>query len=72
AAVATLSPRQQLSGLPLRVLSANQLNPSYAPSPAEMCELFSNAGLTVDDQHRVRRPVWTQLLSDLITVGVKS
>ncbi|PRC59784.1 SAM-dependent methyltransferase, partial [Mycobacterium sp. ITM-2017-0098] len=25
AAVATLSPRQQLSGLPLRVLSANQL-----------------------------------------------
>ncbi|PRC47444.1 SAM-dependent methyltransferase, partial [Mycobacterium sp. ITM-2017-0098] len=31
-----------------------------------------NAGLTVDDQHRVRRPVWTQLLSDLITVGVKS
>lgn len=72
AAVATLSTRHQLSGLPLCVLSAKQLNPSHAASPMEMRDLFSNAGFKVDDQHRVRRPVWTQLLSDLITVGVPS
>jgi ubiquinone/menaquinone biosynthesis C-methylase UbiE len=68
AAVATLSPRQKL---PLQWLSANRLNPSHAPDPTEMRALFTAAGFTVDDQHRVRRPVWTQLLSDLITVGVK-
>jgi hypothetical protein len=36
-----------------------------------MRALFGAAGFTVEDQHRVRRPVWTQLLADLITVGVK-
>jgi len=34
--------------------------------------LFEGAGFTITDQHRVQRPVWTQLLSDLITVGTKS
>jgi ubiquinone/menaquinone biosynthesis C-methylase UbiE len=68
AAVATLSPRQRL---PLHRLSANRLNPAHNPSPAEMRTLFVDAGFRVEDQHRVHRPVWTQLLSDLITVGVK-
>jgi ubiquinone/menaquinone biosynthesis C-methylase UbiE len=68
AAVATLSPRQQL---PLHRLSANRLNPAHNPTPAEMRALFENAGFRVSDQHRVHRPVWTQVLSDLITVGVK-
>ena len=68
AAVATLSPRQPL---PLHRLSANRLNPAHNPSPAEMRSLFERAGFRVGDQHRVHRPVWTRLLSDLITVGVK-
>ena len=67
-AVATLSPRQQL---PLHRLSANRLNPAHNPPPAEMRALFENAGFGVSDQHRVRRPVWTRVLSDLITVGIK-
>lgn len=32
--------------------------------------LFTDAGFTVADQHRVRRPFWTPV-SDVITVGVK-
>ena len=68
AAVATLSPRQVL---PLHRLSANRLNPAHNPSPAEMRKLFEDAGFQVSDQHRVRRPVWTLVLSDLITFGVK-
>ena len=68
AAVATLSPRQVL---PLHRLSANRLNPAHNPSPAEMRALFEDAGFAVSDQHRVRRPAWTMVLSDLITIGVK-
>jgi hypothetical protein len=68
AAVATLSPRQVL---PLHRLSANRLNPAHNPSPAEMRRLFEDAGFAIGDQHRVRRPAWTQVLSDLITIGVK-
>ncbi len=68
AAVATLSPRQRV---PLPWLSASQLNPSHAPDPAEMRAMFTDAGFTVEDQHRVRRPVWTPI-SDLITVGSKA
>jgi ubiquinone/menaquinone biosynthesis C-methylase UbiE len=67
-AVATLSPRQPL---PLRRLSANRLNPAHNPSPDEMRALFEGAGFRVSDQHRVRRPAWTRVLSDLITVGIK-
>jgi ubiquinone/menaquinone biosynthesis C-methylase UbiE len=69
AAVATLSPRQPL---PLHALSANRLNPAHNPSPAEMRALFEAAGFRVSDQHRVRRPAWTRVLSDLITVGIKA
>ena len=67
-AVATLSPRQPL---PRHWLSANRLTPAHNPSPAEMRALFEDAGLRVSDQHRVRRPAWTRVLSDLITVGIK-
>ncbi|MDT5246451.1 MAG: hypothetical protein QOD36_3827, partial [Mycobacterium sp.] len=67
-AVATLSPRQPL---PLHRLSANRLNPAHNPSPGEMRALFEGAGFRVSDQHRVRRPAWTRMLSDLITVGIK-
>jgi ubiquinone/menaquinone biosynthesis C-methylase UbiE len=68
AAVTTISPRQLL---PRQFLSANLMNPAHNPSPADMRELFDDAGLHLDDQHRVRRPGWTQLVSDLITVGVR-
>jgi ubiquinone/menaquinone biosynthesis C-methylase UbiE len=67
-AVATLSPRQPL---PLHALSASRLNPAHNPSQDEMRTLFESAGFNVSDQHRVRRPVWTRVLSDLITVGIK-
>jgi ubiquinone/menaquinone biosynthesis C-methylase UbiE len=39
---------------------------------AEMRKLFEKAGFTVSDQHRIRRPVWTWIVSDRITVGIKS
>ena len=68
AAVATLSPRQRL---PLHRLSANRLNPAHNPSPGEMRSLFEGAGFHVTDQHRVRRPAWTRLLSDLVTFGIR-
>jgi ubiquinone/menaquinone biosynthesis C-methylase UbiE len=45
---------------------------TISPSPEKkMRALFEGAGFTVVDQHRIRRPVWTRLLSDLITIGVK-
>lgn len=68
AAVATLSPRQRL---PLQWLSANRLNPSHAPDPAEMRALFTGAGFGIEDQHRVTRPAWMPI-SDLVTVGAKT
>ncbi|WP_412098624.1 class I SAM-dependent methyltransferase [Mycolicibacterium iranicum] len=71
AAVATLSPRQRLPGLQIQWLLANRLNPSHAPTPGEMRTMFTEAGFAVEDQHRVRRPVWTPI-SDLLTVGVKT
>ena len=67
-AVATLSRRQPL---PLHRLSANRLNPVHNPSPAEVRALFEGAGFRVSEQHRVRRPGWTRVLPDLITVGIK-
>ena len=65
-AVSTMSARQPL--LP----AASRLNPSHNPTPAEMRGLFEGAGFTIDEQHRVRRPLWTRAISDLFTVGVKS
>lgn len=68
-AVTTISPRQPL---PLDRLSANRLTPAHNPRPEEMRALFDAAGLTVREQHRVHRPVWTKIISDLLTVGAKA
>lgn len=68
AAVTTISPRQVL---PLHALSSHILNPAHNPSPAEMKKLFEDAGFTVSEQHRVKRPAWTLIVSDLLTVGTK-
>ncbi|KZS72040.1 SAM-dependent methyltransferase [Mycobacterium kansasii] len=67
-AVAALSARQPL----LQAPSAGRWKPQHNASPAEMRALFEAAGFVVSDQHRVRRPVWTKIVSDLITVGTKS
>lgn len=66
-AVATLSARNTV----LQGLSDNRWKPQHNPSPEAVRALFEDAGFTIKDQHRVRRPIWTQLVSDLITVGTK-
>ncbi len=68
AVVATMSPRQPFM---LSRLVVDRFNPAYTPSPREMRALFEGAGFGVGEQHRVRRPLRTQLLSDLVTVGTK-
>jgi len=67
-AVSALSARQPL----LQASSANRWKPQHNASPTEMRALFESAGLVVTDQHRIPRPVWTRIVSDLITVGTKS
>jgi ubiquinone/menaquinone biosynthesis C-methylase UbiE len=67
-AVSTLSSRQPL----LQGPSTTRWKPAHNPSSAEMRRLFEDAGFTVDTQRRVRRPLWTRAISDLITVGIKS
>ncbi len=67
-AVAALSARQPL----LQAPSANRWKPQHNASPAEMRDLFEAAGFVISDQHRIGRPVWTRIISDLITVGTKS
>lgn len=69
AAVATISPRQPFL---LSKLTVDRFNPAHNPSPREMRALFEGAGFTVGEQHRVNRPLWTQFVSDLITVGTKA
>lgn len=64
-AVATLSNRQPFQ-VPDRWL------PQHNPSPKEMRTMFRDAGFGVSDQHRIRRPIWTRVISDLLTVGVKT
>ncbi len=65
-AVSTMSARQQL--LPM----ASILTPAHSPTPAEMRRLFEDAGFTIVEQHRVRRPLWTRAIPDLFTAGIKS
>ncbi|MHA7652173.1 class I SAM-dependent methyltransferase [Mycobacterium sp. ML4] len=65
-AVATLSARRNLVQVPSR------WKPQHNPPPQEMRALFEDAGFTVSDQHRIRRPIWTKAISDLITVGRKT
>ncbi len=67
-AVATLSARQPLVQAP----AANRWKPQHNPSQAEVRALFEKRGFAVRDQHRARRPAWTRIVSDLITVGTKS
>jgi ubiquinone/menaquinone biosynthesis C-methylase UbiE len=66
-AVAALSARQPR----LQASSANRWKPQHNASPAEMRELFEGAGFSISDQHRIPRPPWTRMISDLITVGTK-
>ena len=54
---------------PFDRITLHRRNPAHNPSPAQMRALFEDAGFTVADQHRVRRPNWTQMVSDMITVG---
>jgi ubiquinone/menaquinone biosynthesis C-methylase UbiE len=68
AAVSALSTRQPL----LQAPATNRWKLQHNASPAEMRNLFEDAGFTVSDQHRIQRPVWTRIVSDLITVGTKS
>jgi ubiquinone/menaquinone biosynthesis C-methylase UbiE len=67
-AVAALSTRQPA----LQAPSANRWKPQHNASPDEMRALFEGAGFVVSDQHRIPRPLWTRIISDLITVGTKS
>jgi len=67
-AVAALSARQPL----LQAPSAHRWKPQHNASASEMRALFQRAGFSVADQHRIPRPPWTRLISDLITVGTKS
>jgi ubiquinone/menaquinone biosynthesis C-methylase UbiE len=67
AAVSTLSARQLLPQGP----ATSRWKPAHHPSAAEMRRLFEDAGFTVAEQHRVRRPLITRAISDLITVGIK-
>ncbi|MGD1257900.1 class I SAM-dependent methyltransferase [Mycobacterium seoulense] len=66
-AVAALSTRQPQ----LQAASTSRWKPQHNASPAEMRALFEGAGFVIGDQHRIRRPVWTRVISDLITVGTK-
>ncbi|HTX96724.1 MAG TPA: methyltransferase domain-containing protein [Mycobacterium sp.] len=66
-AVSALSTRQPL----LQASAANRWKPQHNASPAEMRALFEGAGFVVTDQHRIPRPAWTRIVSDLITVGTK-
>jgi ubiquinone/menaquinone biosynthesis C-methylase UbiE len=68
AAVSTLSARQLLPQGP----ATSRWKPAHHPSAAEMRRLFENAGFTIAEQHRVRRPLLTRAISDLITVGIKN
>ncbi|MDD4865855.1 MAG: SAM-dependent methyltransferase, partial [Mycobacterium sp.] len=67
-AVAALSTRRPW----LQAPGTKTWKPQHNASPAEMREMFEDAGFTITDQHRIRRPIWTRIVSDLITVGTKS
>ncbi|OBH83959.1 class I SAM-dependent methyltransferase [Mycobacterium scrofulaceum] len=67
-AVAALSARQPR----LQAPSSNRWKPQHNASPAEMRAMFEDAGFVISEQHRIPRPVWTRVVSDLITVGTKN
>ncbi|MDI3313294.1 MAG: methyltransferase domain-containing protein [Mycobacterium sp.] len=45
--------------------------PAHHAPAAEVRALFESAGFVVREQHRVRRPAWTRIIPDVITVGTK-
>jgi ubiquinone/menaquinone biosynthesis C-methylase UbiE len=67
-AVSALSTRRSQ----LQAPSTHRWKPQHNASPAEVREFFEGAGFVINDQHRIPRPVWTRIVSDLITVGTKS
>ncbi len=68
AAVTAMSPRRPA---PLSRVFSGRWNPAHQPTPTEMRALFEDAGFAIRDQHRVHRPRWTLIVSDLLTVGIK-
>jgi len=68
-AVATLSPTKR-GPLQERIAARVNFGPHH-PTPDQMQALFKDAGFTIHTQHRVHRPSWTRLVTDVITAGVK-
>lgn len=68
AAVTSISPRLPD---PLKQLTGIRWNPTRQPTPDELRTLFTDAGFTVAEQHRVARKVQTLVVSDVLTVGIK-
>jgi ubiquinone/menaquinone biosynthesis C-methylase UbiE len=68
AAVTTISPRNPI---PLSRLIGSRWNPAHHPRPDEMRALFQDAGFAISEQHRVHRPVWTLIVSDMLTAAIK-
>lgn len=66
--VAALSARQPLLQGPV----ASRWKPAHHASPEQLRNLFERSGFTVREQHRIRRPIVTRFISDLVTVGTKS
>lgn len=66
-AVSALSTRQPR----LQSAANSRWKPQHNASAPEMRTLFENAGFSISDQHRIPRPVWTALVPDLLTVGIK-
>lgn len=67
-AVATITPPLPRA---LQRFASGSSGVMHSPSPAEMRTLFSDAGFEITDQRPVQRPVWTQLVWDLLTVGTR-
>lgn len=67
-AVSALSTRQPV----LQSAGHSRWKPQHNTSAPEMRALFEGAGFEISDQHRIPRPVWTRLVSDLLTVGTKA
>jgi ubiquinone/menaquinone biosynthesis C-methylase UbiE len=67
-AVSALSTRQPR----LQSSADSRWKPQHNTSAPEMRTLFEDAGFVITDQYRIPRPVWTALVSDLLTVGTKS
>ncbi|MGL6236388.1 MAG: class I SAM-dependent methyltransferase [Segniliparus sp.] len=71
AAVTTISPRQPVTPLLNRLVPQQWSATQFLP-PDQIRALFEDAGFTIAEQRRVRRPAWSKAFAaDLFTVGVK-